>query len=155
MPTARQILKDIVFLRMAFDLSELATCARRKAGCLMVAENGEVLSHGFNGVGSGVEHCTDSPCPGAGLPSGTGLDKCEAIHAEQNALRFLKEHNRVHTVYVTASPCIFCVTQVGGTSAKRFVFGSEYPHPESKERWMRKEGREWILLPMTHRDPCN
>lgn len=143
----RQALKDRVFLQIASDLSRLATCSRRQVGCLLVAENGEILAAGFNGVEPGTQHCTDIPCPGSGLPSGTGLDKCEAIHAEQNALRFLKEPYRVHTVYCTTAPCAMCVSQLGGTSAKRIVFAEDYPHSISKERWLRKPGREWIFLP--------
>lgn len=142
----RQELKDRVFLKMAFKLADLATCPRRKVGCLLVSENGLIIGHGFNGVEPGAPHCIDVPCPGAGLPSGTGLEKCEAIHAEQNALIDLKHPELVHTVYVTTAPCITCVTQLGRTKATRIVFGTEYPHVEAKDRWLRKPGREWILL---------
>ena len=73
-------------LKIASTIAERSTCARRKVGCVLVDINGRVLSMGHNGVAKGQVHCIDTPCPGANCPTGTGLEKCEAIHAEANAL---------------------------------------------------------------------
>jgi len=77
--------QDEYFLKMAELVSTRATCARRKVGCVLVNSRKHILATGYNGVASGMPHCIDEPCPGANYPSGEGLDKCEAIHAEQNA----------------------------------------------------------------------
>lgn len=82
-------------------------------------------------------------CSGSGSPSGTNLDGCEAIHAEQNALLQCKDVWDIHTAYVTTSPCTTCVKLFLNTSCKVIVFDELYPHNTSKELW-ESDGREWI-----------
>lgn len=143
----RTELKDRVFLQMAFEVSRLGTCARRKVGCFLLDKKYRVKASGYNGTPSGAINCTDSPCKGAHYPSGQGLDQCEAIHAEQNALIQLTDPESVHTVICTTAPCLHCVKMLANTSAMRIVFGEDYPHSEaSKTEWLKKPGREWVHL---------
>lgn len=139
-------LKDRVWMQVAYDIAELHTCARRAAGCVILDEEGKLLSSGYNGPATGRPNCTDKPCAGAGCPSGTGLELCEAIHAEQNAIAQCRFPEKAHTVYVTCSPCIFCVRQLATTAAKRIVFGEEYQHPDARAYWEARGG-VWELLP--------
>jgi dCMP deaminase len=144
----RQLLKDQVFLRMAIDLSDLGTCTRRKVGTIFVDSRHRILASGYNGPPPGDPHCTDSPCIGAQMPSGTGLDLCEAIHAEQNAILQCTKPDEVHTVYCTTSPCIHCVKMIAGTGCKRIVFASEYPHSSARDYWSRRGG-SWDFVSIT------
>lgn len=134
---------DEYFLRMAMLASQRATCSRRKVGCILVDGFNHVLSSGYNGVARGVPHCIDKSCSGASLPSGTGLDKCEAVHAEANALLQCHNVNDITTVYCTASPCIQCTRLLLNTGAKRVVFAEEYPHPEARELWESVRGSSY------------
>lgn len=138
--------RDEVYLVMALVIAARGTCARRKVGCVFVDADGFVLSMGYNGVASGRTHCTDVPCPGAHHASGQGLDTCEAIHAEQNAILRLPDPRRLHTAYVTVSPCVSCVKLLLGTSCQRIVFAEQYPHSDA-EAWWRSAGREWVAMP--------
>lgn len=131
---------------MAALAARRSTCARRAVGCILVNERGHVLATGYNGVASGLPHCIDSPCKGAGLPSGAGLHLCEAIHAEQNALLQCRNINEIHTVYVTASPCVSCMRLLMNTSVRRIVFSQEYPHAESTGL-AATVGIAWVHLP--------
>lgn len=131
------------FLAMAVGAAMRGTCARRKVGCVLTDVRGHVLSTGYNGVASGVEHCSEKPCPGASYPSGQGLEHCRAIHAEENAMIQCRHPFEVHTAYVTASPCRSCTYKLLNTSCQRIVFIDEYPHSESKEIWTSTRG-EWI-----------
>lgn len=81
-------------------------------------------------------------CPGAHSASGTNLDACQAIHAEQNALLQCRDVYAIHTCYVTASPCITCVKLLLNTSCEKIVFVEEYPHKAAQELWV-QAGREW------------
>lgn len=144
----RAHLKDVVWLLVCFDLSRLGTCARRKVGCVFLDQYGHVVSSGYNGPAPGQRHCISHPCKGASFRSGTGLDECEAIHAEQNALSQCTRPQEVMTVYCTDSPCITCTKVLATTSAQRIVFAREYPHPHSKAYW-EGLGRKWDYLPMT------
>lgn len=127
--------RDETMLQLAETIAKRSTCGRRQVGCVLVDEHGRVLSMGHNGVPRGWQHCTESPCKGVGLASGSGLDQCVAVHAEQNALLFCSDVMKIQTVYVTASPCISCIKMLMNTSAFRIVFREQYPHDEARELW--------------------
>lgn len=133
-------------LRIAYTWALRGTCARRQVGCLLVDKQHHTLSTGYNGPAAGLDHCTERPCPGATLPSGQGLDLCEAIHAEQNALLYCPDVRLIHTCYTTSSPCITCVKLLLNTSCQKIVFCEEYPHPEARVLWKEKAGRVWLKL---------
>lgn len=65
-------------------------------------------------------------CPGAQARSGTDLDLCGAIHAEQNALLQCSDVYRIKTCYVTASPCMTCMKLLLNTSCTQIVYAQEY-----------------------------
>lgn len=127
---------DTLYLGMAEMIATRSTCTRRQVGCVLVDRRGRVLSMGYNGVPSGRPHCSEGfPCSGANYSSGQGLDKCQAIHAEQNAVLLLHDPWAVHSVYVTVTPCISCVKLLLGTSAQRLVCRSTYSHPDAIREW--------------------
>ena len=130
-------------LRIAEVIAERSTCCRRRVGCVLTDKNGRVLSIGHNGVAMGQPHCTDEPCRGAHLPSGTGLDRCLALHAEQNALMFCSDIMKIDTCHVTASPCMTCVKLLLNTSCRTIVFRELYPHTEALKLWT-DSGRSWV-----------
>lgn len=137
---------DEYFTDMAKLVSSRATCIRRKAGCVLVDVRGHVLATGYNGVGAGLPHCIDSPCPGSVAKSGRSLDACQAIHAEQNALLQCRNVYEIHTAYVTASPCIHCVKLFENTSTERIVFAERYAHDSpARKEWLRSgASHEWL-----------
>ena len=132
--------RDEYFSELALLVARRATCARRSVGCVLISSRGHVLSTGYNGVPRGHTHCTDVRCPGAALPSGTGLDVCEAIHAEQNALLQCKDVEQIDTAYVTTMPCMTCTKLLLNTSCRRIVYVEPYPHDAAKQLWI-KNGR--------------
>ena len=134
---------DTYFIKMATLVAGRGTCARRRVGCVLVNHRRHVLATGYNGVAAGLVHCTDRPCLGASYRSGTGLDKCEAIHAEQNALLQCRDVYSVHTCYTTLSPCMHCLKLLLNTSCERIVFDEEYTHNDDPKRLWISAGRDW------------
>lgn len=132
--------QDAYFLAMAALVSLRATCRRRRVGCVLVDSNRHVLATGYNGVARGRDHCLDHPCAGAGFRPGMGLDQCEAIHAEQNAMLQCQDTQRIETAYITVSPCITCVKLLMNTGCKRIVFIEPYAHNQAADLWK----GEWI-----------
>lgn len=118
---------DEYFMEIAHVVAKRATCARRKVGCVIVDGNGYILSTGYNGLPKGFPHCIDQPCEGAHCASGTGLELCMSLHAEQNAIARLREPFQAQTLYCTTAPCISCVKLILATSIGRIVFASDYP----------------------------
>lgn len=145
-----RISRDQWAIELVRVTAQRATCKRRAVGCVLTNARGHVLSTGYNGVAAGQHHCNEEvrgtfpyACKGAGLPSGTGLDCCQAIHAEQNALLQCRDVYDIDTAYVSASPCMTCAKLLMNTSCKRVVFIEEYPGSDDvKEMWT-KSGRVW------------
>ena len=126
---------DFYFLRMAYLVSERGTCARRKVGCVFVNKRNHVIATGYNGNPSGFTHCINQPCDGANSKRGEDLDKCQAIHAEQNALLQCKDVYDIDRVYTTLEPCIHCIKLLLNTSAKQIIFGEKYVHNLARSLW--------------------
>jgi len=134
---------DEYFGVMAFVVSTRGTCPRRRVGCVLVSKDNKVLATGYNGVPSNFPHCIDEPCEGAKYMSGLGLDKCEAIHAEQNALLQVSDVNLIETAYCTTAPCIHCLKLLLNTSCHKIVFNQDYPHSAASKALWEKAGRIW------------
>ena len=83
-------------------------------------------------------------CKGSTSPSGTNLDACHAIHAEQNALLQCKDVDSIDTCYTTVSPCITCLKMLLNTSCRRLVFSEQYAQAEHLELWT-QAGRTYEL----------
>jgi dCMP deaminase len=118
---------DESFMTTAFVLSMRSTCQRRRVGCVLIDEHKHIIATGYNGVPSGAPHCIDGGCAGVGLNSGDGLDRCESIHAEQNALLQCSNVMNIHTVYTTTFPCMHCFKMIANTGCKRLVYYEDYP----------------------------
>lgn len=136
-----RISKDEWFLQIALVVSKQATCARRKVGAVIVDERGYILSTGYNGLPSGFVHCIDKPCHGAQFSSGTQLDCCQALHAEQNAIARLREPFEAVTMYVTTEPCVSCTKLALATSIQRIVFAE--PYAQSGKTLWQAAGKQW------------
>lgn len=157
--------RDAWAMEVARVTGRRATCLRRAVGCVLLDADGFILSTGYNGVAAGQPHCNkstivrrnwnkaelkyDEPdveftnsCPGAFAASGTSLDSCHAIHAEQNALLRCPDVRRVHACYVTASPCMTCTKLLMNTSCQHIVFDQPYPHNDAQLLW-ESMGRTW------------
>ena len=118
--------KNEYFLEIAKTVAKRGTCIRRQVGCVLVNSNGHIVATGYNGVPKGFKHSIDNPCEGAGYPSGKGLDKCEAIHAELNALVQLRSDDTSLSMYTTTTPCIACAKVICNSLVKRVVSFSQY-----------------------------
>lgn len=153
--------RDEWALKLALLTAQRTTCYRRAVGCVLLNARGHVLATGYNGVAAGLPHCNEvtehrhdglgriavhgHACSGASAPSGTNLDGCQAIHAEQNALLQCRDMYAIHTAYVTASPCMTCCKLLLSTSCQRIVYVEEYPHSAAKDLWT-GAGRTWEQL---------
>lgn len=139
--TNRRPSKDEYFSLIAKIVATRSTCSRRAVGCVLINKYNHIIATGYNGVAAGLPHCLDVPCPGAHYPSGEGLDKCEALHAEQNAL--LQVHNayEITTAYVTVTPCVTCIKLLMNTSCERIVSLGKYAHDEVAIEYWQRHGR--------------
>ena len=131
------------FSDMASLVATRATCARRQVGCILTNKRNHVLATGYNGVAAGRPHCIDNKCAGALFPSGSGLDKCEAIHAEQNAMLQCRDVHEIYACYATTAPCITCTKLLLNTSCQEIYFIEDYPQAKASKKLWEDAGREW------------
>lgn len=154
-----RITRDAWAMELAQVTARRSTCLRRAVGCVLLDGRGHVLATGYNGVAAGQPHCNEvtgegydgdldvllhaHACPGAWAPSGTQLDNCRAIHAEQNALLQCRDVHLIQTCYVTTSPCMTCTKLLLNTSCREIVFRSPYPGLDAtRDLWV-GAGRVW------------
>lgn len=76
------------YLNIAKDIASRSTCLRRKYGVVIV-NNDEIISTGYNGSPRGVSNCCDNNfCLRQELNVNPGekYELCRSVHAEQNAI---------------------------------------------------------------------
>ena len=156
-----RISRDEWAVEIARVCAKRSTCLRRSVGCVLLNTRGHVIATGYNGVAAGLPHCNDTivdddgkntfiihplACSGAESLSGTNLDACQAIHAEQNALLQCRDVYAIDTCYCTTAPCVTCTKLLMNTSCRRIIFIETYPHAEASKTLWESAGREWCQL---------
>ena len=121
---------DEYFMEIAHVVAKRANCSRRQVAAVIVKEN-HLLSAGYNGTPRGVRNCFDGGCPRCSghAPSGTGLDECLCVHAEQNAICQAARYGinvSGSTIYVTISPCLTCAKLIINAGIREVVYGGDY-----------------------------
>ena len=76
-------MKDEFYLTVAQEISKFSKCLRSHFGSVIV-KNDMIIGTGYNGPARGVQHC--NICKRADCPHGVGYEKCNAVHAEANAI---------------------------------------------------------------------
>lgn len=124
----RRISKDEYFMNIAIEVSRRSTCTRRQIGAIIVSEHGEIKSTGYNGNPRGLPHCEEMGCirDKLNIPSGTRLETCTAVHAEQNALIQAGTNARGSTMYSTIVPCPICARMIMNAQIARVVYMGDY-----------------------------
>jgi len=147
---------DIFFMRIANEVSRLSNCIRgctrnsaghferdangyfigqtRRFGCVIVKDN-NVVSMGYNSQARGQEFCSEAGClrDAEKIPSGTKIERCRAIHAEQMALTQMNKSGvgcstKGATIYVTAEPCEICAKEIAESGISDLVvLADTYP----------------------------
>ncbi len=128
---------DEYFMNIAELVSSRSTCLRRKVGAVLVRER-RILATGYNGVPSGIKHCTPETCLRSkqGVPSGKQQELCRGLHAEQNVIIQAALHGvstRGATLYCTHKPCILCAKMIINAGIVRIVYRNHYPDPLADE----------------------
>ncbi len=111
------------YMNMAFDVSQLSNCERKKVGAVIVRDN-NILSYGFNGT----PHGFDNKCE-IETESNEIVTKKEVLHAELNAIcKIACSTNTTENsiLYVTLSPCIECAKIIIQSGIKSVFYNEEY-----------------------------
>lgn len=123
MDAIRKIEYDIAYMNMAKCLRPLSFAKRSQVGCLIVSDEGQIISQGYNGMPTGLPNECEHEEDGK-LVTNDGV-----LHAESNAIskcaKFRSSTNNA-TCYVTLSPCLQCSKLIIQSGIKRVVYLDEY-----------------------------
>lgn len=105
--------RDECLMSMAVDQAARCSCRKTPVGAV-IARDDRVISSGYNGTIADFPNCIDGGCPRCSdptIPSGTQLDRCICVHAEQNALLAAVRFGvaiQGADCWVTNEPCLDC-----------------------------------------------
>jgi dCMP deaminase len=133
---------DTYFMEIAAVTATRANCSRRKVAAVVVSEN-RVISTGYNGTPRGVKNCFEGGCARCSghAPSGSSLEECICVHAEQNAIcqaAYYGTRLAGATIYVTISPCLTCAKMIINAGIREVVYGGDYAFTEQTERLLKE-----------------
>lgn len=138
---------DRYFMEITLSTSALSNCVRgmkrdetgefprderdrlisqtHRFGCLIVKDN-NIIGIGYNAQYPGSPLCSEVGClrDEKGIESGTRLEICQAIHAEEMALNKVAQSNNSTlgaTMYVNAEPCLSCAKRIAGSGIETVV----------------------------------
>ena len=126
-----------ICMEFAHYAAGMSTCLRRHVGCVVVKDN-TTLVVAANGPLKSEASCEDVGCARQeeALASGTRLDKCQAVHAEQSAIASCAKHDgsmEGSTVYLTVSPCDVCARLLVQAGVAEVVYDDIYPNSRGVE----------------------
>ena len=125
---------DKRFMELTEQVATWSSCFKedRQVGAVIV-KNKRILSTGYNGAPEGVKSCKEKgECIRLknGIQSGTQLEMCYSVHAEQNAIvsaARLGVSLEGATLYCTHQPCVICAKLIVNAGIKRVVYKDGYP----------------------------
>ena len=138
---------DDYFMEIASVVAKRSTCLRNQVGALFV-RNKRILTTGYNGAPSGLDHCDTVGCAREGVASGTHHELCRAVHAEQNAIIQAALHGisiEGATLYCTHQPCILCAKMMINARVTKVVYQLSYPDGTALD-FLRQAGIEVVRV---------
>ncbi len=124
-------------MTLANQVATRTTCMRRGVGAVIVKDK-RILATGYNGVPTGIRHCSEVGClrEQLGVPSGQRHEICRGLHAEQNAIiqaaRFGTDIDGA-SIYVNTQPCVVCAKMLINAGIKEIVYQNPYPDELAQE----------------------
>ena len=136
---------DTMFMEICKIISKRSTCVKIQTAAVIVNEDNNIISIGYNGVPSNMIHCTDywNTIATFEQVSLDDLLKNESfrtrhyewsqqneLHAEMNALIHCHSHPKKCKLYTLYSPCIHCSKYIISSSMIKEVI---YMYPYTRD----------------------
>lgn len=134
-------------MSMAVDQAARCNCRKTAVGAIL-AKDDRVVSTGYNGTIGGFKNCIDGGCPRCSdrlVVSGTQLDRCICVHAEQNALMSAARFGvgvEGAACWVTSEPCLDCTKQLIQARVKQVLYWKPYVLPNRESDRLRSQMRK-------------
>ena len=116
---------DETFMDIVHIIAKRSTCIKKQVGCLIV-KNDNIISIGYNGVPSKMEHCIDHWKNESDLEFHHEWSNINEVHAEMNAILRSKTDLSDAIIYTLFSPCIHCAKCIVSSKIKKVIYQKEY-----------------------------
>lgn len=121
---------DTYFMTIAETIATRSNCSRRHVAAVIVSEN-RIISTGYNGTPRGILNCFEGGCPRCSgtVASGSSLEECLCVHAEQNAIcqaAYYGIRLAGSSIYVTLTPCLTCAKLIVNSGIREVIYGGSY-----------------------------
>ena len=121
------------FMEIAEKFSTLSTCGRLKVGAV-ITKNNRIISTGYNGVPSGLQHCCEiHKGIDFSIPENNEKHKQFSaqyeLHAEQNAIVEAAKNGIAlngSILYTTVEPCDYCRKLIAQSGIKKVFYRYKY-----------------------------
>ena len=128
---SERISQDKMLMLIAGTVAMRSTCSRLPTGVgAVIARDGRVISTGYNGVPSGMEHCNhECDCDFVHEKNCASGPCMGAVHAEQNAIAFAAKYGlstNGASLYCTLAPCLGCAKLVINSGISKVLYRSTY-----------------------------
>ena len=133
-------------MSIAVDVAARCNCRRTVVGAV-IAREGRICSTGYNGTVAEFTNCIDGGCPRCAdhdAESGTQLDRCVCVHAEQNALLAAARFGIAVAgaeCWVTTEPCLDCTKSLIQAQVGRVLYWRPYRLPREESDKLRTDMR--------------
>jgi dCMP deaminase len=116
------------FIEICKLTSTRSNCIKKQVGCIIVKDN-RIISTGYNGTPFGITNCFDGGCLRCCIntESGSNLDVCLCLHAEENALLSISFNEAKDSVlYCTHFPCLSCAKKIVQCKISKVIYINDY-----------------------------
>lgn len=145
---------DKRFIELTNLIATWSSCLRRNVGAIIVKDK-RVIATGYNGAPQQIDSCVQlGTCIRKDAKSGTKLELCRAVHAEQNAIAQAARLGisiEGATLYCTHKPCVTCTKIIVNAGIKRVVYTHDYPD-ELADKLLEESPLEYDFFPMDGND---
>jgi dCMP deaminase len=144
---------DEYFMNIARVAATRSNCLSRHVGAAIVKDR-QIISTGYNGTPKGIKNCNEGGCPRCWsmAESGTRLDECLCVHAEENAIVQAACNGtsiQGATLYTTFCPCSYCAKSIINAGIKRVVYREAYAMDQITQRLFAEAGIELTCLSLS------
>jgi len=138
---------DDYFLEIVDAVAKRATCNRGRSACVLVGEDGCILSTGYVGSPHGFPHCDDEGhlfINQINEDGETVSQHCiRTIHCEVNAVAQAARRGialKGATAYITMEPCYSCAKMLLQCGVKRIVCKYQYRYGKLSRLFLKEAG---------------
>ncbi|NQU45216.1 AAA family ATPase [bacterium] len=141
---------DEYFMNIAAVTATRGNCIKRHIGAIITV-NKQIVSTGYNGTPKGITNCNEGGCPRclSFADSGTKLDECLCVHAEENAI-VQAACNGISiqggTLYTTFCPCSYCAKSIINAGLVEVVYLEPYAMDDVTRSLFKQAGLKFRSL---------